>query len=217
MPAAQQKRSVPKPSRRALAGKSVSATMQRVHRPPETTVTAKDDKALHEEQQISRVEMLMLKGVVRPDIIGAMLDLGTQHVQKLQDRVHARWEITGGGRTIARFRGEALTRLDLLEQEAWSTYGSLDNRKDPSVRDRVKVLGLIASLQDQRSALLGLSPKVIERIGLLPDHSAEVLARFAAQKDLAVMATRLTQILAERRAALDGETIDHDEVVAETP
>ena len=107
----------------------------------------------------------MLKGVVRPDIIATMLGLGTRQVQRYQERVEAALDHhRGEGRNIARFRGEALARLDLVESEAWAAYGAIDNQRDPSVRDRVKVLGLIASLQDQRSALLGLSPKVIERI-----------------------------------------------------
>jgi len=184
-----------------LAGKSASATLERVHRPPETTIAAHDDKALHDEQQTSRVEMLMLKGVVRPDIIGVMLDLGTRQVQKLQDRVHARWEITGGGRTIARFRGEALARLDLLEQEGWSRYAALSNRLDPSPKDEAKFLKLLLNIQDQRNVLSGLSHKVIERIGALPDQSAEVVSRMAAQHGLATMAARLTQLLAKRRDA----------------
>lgn len=182
--------------------------MQRVHAPPDATIPAGADKELRAEQDVSRVELLMLKGVVRPDIIGAMLGLGTRQVQRYQERVEARWTITGGGRNIARFRGEALARLDLVEQEAWAAYGAIDNQRDPSVRDRVKVLALIASLQDQRSALLGLSPKVIERIGALPEASSEVVSRMAAQRELATMAARLFQILAERRAALAGETID---------
>ncbi|MCJ2093836.1 hypothetical protein MKK67_15240 [Methylobacterium sp. J-072] len=134
----------------------MSATMRRVHRPPETTVAAQDDKALHEEQHTSRVEMLMLKGVTRPDIIGAMLDLGTRTVQRYQDRVHARWEITGGGRTIARFRGEALARLDLIEQETWSQHAALGSKLDPSPKDEAKFLKLLLDIQGQRAALLAL-------------------------------------------------------------
>lgn len=198
-------------STRALAGKSVSATMQRVHAPPDATIPADADKELRAEQDVSRVELCMLRGVTKPGIIGTMLGLPTRTVMRYQERVEARWTITGGGRNISRYRGEALARLDLVESEAWAAYGSIDNQRDPSVRDRCKMLGLIAALQDQRSALLGLSPKVVERIGLMPDRNAELVARFAAQKDLAAMATRLTQLLAERRAALAGETIYHDE------
>ena len=184
--------------------------MQRVHAPPDATIPAAADKELRAEQDVSRVELCMLRGVSKPGIIGAMLGLPTRTVQRYQERVEARWTITGGGRNIPRYRGEALARLDLVESEAWAAYGAIDNQKDPSVRDRCKVLGLIASLQDQRSALLGLSPKVIDRIGMLPDQSAEFLARFAAQKDLAAMAARLTRLLAERRAAL-AETIDRED------
>lgn len=182
--------------------------MQRVHAPPDATIPAGADKELRAEQDVSRVELCMLRGVTKPGIIGAMLDLPTRTVMRYQERVEARWTITGGGRSITRYRGEALARLDLVEQEAWAAYGAIDNQRDPSVRDRVKVLALIASLQDQRSALLGLSPKVIERIGALPEASCEVVSRMAAQRDLATMAARLFQILAERRAALAGETIE---------
>ncbi len=202
------KSAAPAPARRThprvlAKNRSASAAAQRIHAPPTPTVTAADDKAAHEDQQTSRVEMLMLKGVVRPDVIGTMLGLGTRQVQKLQARVHARWEITGGGRTIARFRGEALSRLDLIESEAWSRYSNLEDPKEGA-----KLLKLLLDIQSQRNALLGLSQKVAERIGLLPDQSEEVLARIAAQRGLAHMAARLAEILAERRAAPVGETPD---------
>ncbi|WP_267358903.1 MULTISPECIES: hypothetical protein [unclassified Methylobacterium] len=156
------------------------------------------------------MEMLLLKGITRPEIIGQLLDLNTRVVMRFIDRVHARWEISGGGRTITRFRGEALARLELLEQEAWSRYAALGNKKDPSPKDEVKLLKLLLDIQGQRNALLGLSQKVVERIGLMPDQSAEVVSRLAAQQGLAAMATRLTELLAERRAALEPETIDHE-------
>lgn len=193
---------------RVLAkNKTASAAAARIHRPPAVTVSAAEDKAAHDEQQTSRVEMLMLKGVTKPDVIGTMLGLGTRHVQKLQGLVHARWEITGGGRTIARFRGEAIGRLDLLESEAWS---KLANLTDP--KDQAKFLKLLLDIQNQRAALLGLSTKVVERIGFLPDQSAEVLSRITAQQGLAAMAARLSEILAEHRRTVVGETITHDEV-----
>lgn len=200
-------KSAPKTHPRVLAkNKSASAAAARIRRPPQPTVDAADDRDTHEDQQTSRVEMLMLKGVTKPDVIGTMLGLGTRHVQKLQERVHARWEITGGGRTITRFRGEALSRLDLLESEAWSRYSNLEDPKE-----QAKFLKLLLDIQNQRAALLGLSPKVVERIGTLPEASSEVLSRITAQQGLAAMAARLSEILAERRATQDGETIAHDE------
>ncbi|TXN05922.1 hypothetical protein FV242_01755 [Methylobacterium sp. WL64] len=201
----------PRPSSRVLAkAKSASAAAQRIHQPPLPTVSATEDKAAHEDQQTSRVEMLMLKGVTRPELIGQLLELNTRTVIRLIERVHARWEITGGGRTITRFRGEAMARLDLLEQETWAKYAALSNRKEPSPKDEARMLKLLLDISGQRNALLGLSPKVVERLGLTPDQPAEVLARLTAQRGLAQMAIRLTELLAERRAAV-GETIDHDE------
>jgi hypothetical protein len=190
--------------------KSASAAAQRIHQPPLPTVSATEDKAAHEDQQTSRVEMLMLKGVTRPELIGQLLELNTRTVMRLVERVYARWEITGGGRTITRFRGEAMARLDLLEQEIWAKYAALSNRQEPSPKDEARMLKLLLDISGQRNALLGLSPKVIERLGLIPaDQSAEVLARLVAQRGLAQMAVRLTELLAERRAAA-GETIDAD-------
>lgn len=205
--------SAPRPHPRVLAkAKSASAAVQRIRQPPQPTVAASDDKAAHDDQQTTRVEMLMLKGLTRPEVIGQLLDLNTRTTMRLIERVHLRWQISGGGRDITRFRGEALARLDLLEQETWARYAALGNRKDPSPRDEAKILKLLLDISVQRNALLGLSPKVVERLGLTPDQSAEVLSRLVAQRGLAQMAIRLTELLAERRAALgdvtDAETAE---------
>jgi len=203
--------SASRPHPRVLAkGKSASAAVQRIRQPPQPTVAATEDRAAHDDQQTTRVEMLMLKGLTRPEVIGQLLDLPTRTTMRLIERVHARWAISGGGRDITRFRGEALARLDLVEQEIWSRYAALGNRQDPSPKDEAKMLKLLLDDSVQRNALLGLSPKVVEKLGLAPDQSAEVLARLVAQRGLAQMAIRLTELLAERRAAA-GETIDHGE------
>ena len=199
-----------RPNRRVLAkAKTASAAAARIHVPPPATVAATEDRATRDDQHVTRVEMILLKGITRPEIIGQLLDLPTRTVQRFIERVHARWEITGGGRTISRFRGEALARLDLVEQETWSRYAALGNKGDPSPKDEARMLKLLLDIQGQRNALLGLSPKVIERLGVLPDRSGEVVSRLAAQRDLATMAARLTQLLAERRAAL-GDVIEHE-------
>lgn len=199
-----------RPNRRVLAkNKSASAAAQRIHLPPAATVAATDDRDTRADQDVTRVEMLMLKGVTRPEVVGRLLDLPTRTVTRYIARVHARWEISGGGRTITRFRGEALARLDLVEQEAWSKYGNQE-----AARDQVAFLKLILDIATQRSTLLGLSPKVVERIALMPEQQHELLSRLTAHKGLADMAGRLTQIVAERRAALGlvTKTIEADPV-----
>lgn len=176
--------------------------------PPPPTIHETEDKALSDEQQVARVELMMLKGIKSVRILMTTLGIDSKpRMERLIQKVHARWEITGGGKDIKRHRGEALSRLDLVESELWVKFQNTDSAKDAT-----PLMKLILEVQSQRNDIIGLTPKVIERLALMPEQTSEIANRLAKQAGLSLMAGRLAEIIAERRAQLreqQGLIIEH--------
>lgn len=201
-----------RPARKArpseMATRSPSAAASRIGIPPVGTATSAAEK---EVQAVARVELLMLKGVRRPDHLMTMLGLPSlKKTEALIALVNARWEVTGGGRDLKRNRGEALHKLDLVESEMWVKFSNADGYKAQASAMKA-ILQTIAL----RNEINGLAPKVMERLAMMPDATNDLAARVTQQSGIAAMATRLAEIIAERRRALGlppSRIIDHASV-----
>jgi hypothetical protein len=162
---------------------------------PPTYTDDPGDRALHDEQQVARVEILMMKGIRGKRQLMALLDIkDPRALDRYVKRVLARWELTGSSQDHARHRGEGLSRLDLIESELWS---KLQN-KDGDGRASIVVLNTLLSVQKQRSELLGLTPKAIERIGQLDRDGITFTRQAAVHERLTMLAGRMVKMIEER-------------------
>jgi hypothetical protein len=179
---------------------------------PEPPIYERDgepgDAQLRDEQQVTRVELLMTKGIRNKRQLMALLDINDgRTMDRYIKRVHARWEMYGTTQEHARHRGEGLNRLDLIESEIWSKLTNLDQKASPQIA--LNYLSTVLNVQKQRNEMLGLTPKVIAHIGSGEDGSI-VFSREAAQHDrLSMVAQRMMQLIEERTA--EPKTIEHDD------
>ncbi len=165
------------------------------------------EAALHDEQQVVRVELLMLKGIRNKRHLMEMLQIDDDRaIDRFIKRVHARWEMGGTTREHARHRGEGLNRLDLIESEMWSKLSNLDQKTSPQVA--LNYLTAITNVQKQRNELLGLTPKVIAHIGAGAEADLEFSRRAAVHDRLSHVASRMLHMIEDR---MNSKTIEHDD------
>jgi hypothetical protein len=158
-----------------------------------------ESKDLHDEQQVWRVEILMTKGIRDRRLLSGMLDIKDYRVlDRYISRVHARWEMTGTQQDHARNRGEGLRRLDLIESELWA---KLQNQEDARVSNAL--LNTILNVQRQRGEMLGLTPKVIERIGSIEAEGATFTRQAIAHDRLTMLAQRMMTLIEDRAKTID--------------
>jgi hypothetical protein len=173
----------------------------RVEAPPEPTYD-QSDPALHDEQQVARTELLMVKGIRQKRMLMTLLSIADHRkMDRYIARVLARWELVGTSQDHSRARGEALTRLDLIDSELWS---KLQNQGD--VRVSIVILSTLLNVQRQRTEVLGLTPKVIERIGSLDSGNVAFSKQAAAHERLSMLAARMLRMVEER----EGRVIEHE-------
>ena len=183
--------------------------------PPVITVPDKpiyantpEERSRYEEQQVARVELLMVKGIRSRRHIMTLLEIDDPRAcDRFIERVQARWDLIGTDQDYPRHRGEALVRLDLMESELWSKLQSVND-----VRLYDKLINTLLIISDQRSSLRGLSPKVIERIGSLDGEAIEFTRSVQAHDRLSKIAARMLQLIAQRtpRTIEHVETLDED-------
>jgi hypothetical protein len=187
------------------------------------------EMALHDEQQVLRTEVLMLKGVRQRRTLMTLLEVDDpRKMDRYIARVQARWELEGASHDLARSRGEAIARLNIIEQELWSKYSDQNNRvqlvtgrdadgkptqqmvPDPQAAQlQVVVLRNLLDLTRQRMELLGLTPKAIERLANVDQgHLLEFNQTIANHERM----SRVAQLVMDKvegrlRARAAGETV----------
>lgn len=182
---------------------------ERLRLPPPAIYSEDEDRTLHDEQQVARVEILMTKGVRnRSQLMQALGVTDGRKMDRYIKRVHARFELTGVNRDHARHRGEALARLDLIERQLWAAMESDDTGRPPDVRIMLVTMRQLLDVQDQRNTLLGLTPKVIERLG--QEGSVATLAfsaKLGNQQMMGRLAGRMLAMIQQQKGekAADGE------------
>jgi hypothetical protein len=153
-----------------------------------------EERPLYEEQQVWRVEHLMAKGIRGKRQLMTLLDIKDhRQIDRYIARVSARWEMTGTSKDHARHRGEGLNRLDLVESELWSKLGNIE---DPRIR--IKTLKAILDVHDRRVELQGLTPKVIERIGLDKASTVDFSKSKVSHDKVSRIAARMLELIGER-------------------
>lgn len=170
---------------------------------PPPVYNTQEERGLYEEQQVARTELLMLKGVRDRRQLMVLLDIDNDRtMDRFINRVYARWEVIGSTTDYARHRGEGLKRLDTIEQELWSKLQEEDNQvrtlSGTDLRNQTVILKTLLDVHGQRTTLLGLTPKVIERIGDVDlKDMKELDTRHANTALLGKVAQRMLEIVAE--------------------
>jgi hypothetical protein len=152
----------------------------------------KGERAPYEAQQVCRVELLMTKGIHSKRQLMSLLEIKDHRaMERYIARVFARWELFGTTREHARHRGEGLNRLDLVESELWSRLGNIE---DP--RTCIATLSAVLNVHKERVVLQGLSPKVIERIGLDTASTVDFSKAKADHDKASRIAARMLELIA---------------------
>lgn len=158
----------------------------------------------YDEQQVARVELLMLKGIRSRRQLQALLDIhDARTMDRYMRRVHARWEVFGTTRDYARHRGEGLARLDLIESEIWSKLSNLDEKASPQVS--LNYLNALLKVQEYRADTLGLTPKVIAHIGNTDDMGSDFSRMVLKHDRLSQLVQRMHEMIEERSKVIDHE------------
>lgn len=181
-------------------------TMLDIPEPPRAERTA-GEVAEWEEQQVYRVELLLLKGVTSPRIIGELLDIDTRAtVTRFIKRVHARWEMGGSTADHVKHRGAALARLDMIDSELWNRLSKIDNDQGASQQLALNTLSLLMRNQEYRSELLGLTPKVIAHISAGTSGAGDSVANRVTKNDMLLrVLERANHLVQERMRVIDHE------------
>ena len=180
---------------------------ERVHVPPEPTYDARDP-ALRDEQQVARVELLMIKGIRQKRQLMLLLDVDDhRQMDRYISRVLARWELMGASQDYSRARGEGLTRLDLIESELWALTQNLED-----ATRKQSIMQTILNVHKHRMDLLGLTPKVIEHIGLGNGDSDMAFSKSAGTHErMSMLAARMMKMIEDRTKAIEHEPADPQE------
>lgn len=173
-----------------------------IHIPPPPAYDD-DDRTLRSEQQIARVELLMLKGIRNKTQLGALLEINDRRtLDRYVAAVYARWEMVGTTREFTRHRGEALQRLDLVESELWSRLQNLDQKVSSGTA--LQYLNTIVRCNIHRAEMHGLTPKMIAHIGSADPSTLDDVVRKVSQH------TNLTKALGTLSELLEARVVEHE-------
>lgn len=175
---------------------------QSVYIPAEPIYDRSENLNEYDEQQVARVELLMMKGIRSKAQLKVMLDIKNgATLERYIKRVYARWEVFGSTREYSRHRGEGLARIDLLESEMWSKYSNLDIKASPQIA--LNYLSAISRLQQQRNDMLGLTPKVIAHITAGEDAGSEFSRMSFKHEALTKLVARMNEVIEQRAKVLE--------------
>lgn len=186
----------------------VRATMPDKVVVPPTPTYDDDDPTLRDEQQVARVELLMIKGIRQKRQLMLLLNIDDpRQMERYVSRVLARWELVGSNQDHSRARGEGLTRLDLIESELWSKMQNLDDKDGGRTN---ALLSTVLNVHRQRMDLLGLTPKVIERIGVGSESDVAFSKTVGTHERLSMLAARMMHMIEERTKVIDHVPSDRE-------
>ena len=193
--------------------------------PPPPQYTRQEDRVLHEEQQVSRVEKMMMQGWRDPQSVSKLLGLTAFMCEDYMRRAQARWDIEGGQKKFNEYRGESLYRLRVIESRLWAKLDELDAKQKDGKPVPVATAELVTLTREiretsrHRAEMLGLTK---ERIDRLMDTEDEQSLNFKRSADVFSRGSRVAselldlveqRIADERRAAREFKnvnTIEHE-------
>jgi len=168
---------------------------------------------LLQENNITKVELLMLKGFSSYTSIAKALGLPGSTVQQYMERVHIRWETYGNTDNQRRVRGEALMRLNLIQSKLWDI---IHNGLGDSVK--LAAISLLMQWQDRMLQLSGITPDVLSRIDATPSTPQEgeyqpVSVHIAQAQRLRQLGVKLLKFIDEKEAEVSLQSARDSELV----
>lgn len=167
---------------------------ERVTVPPPPTQTT--NRVLMDEQQVARVEALMLKGFTSPSHLMAMLGVEDRRaMDRYIARANARFEFLGQTNNQRRALGKARARWEEMIQQLNVTIQNTEDGKA-----KIVAMAMLQRCYERVEALGGLTPKAIERLSMTTDDS-EVAMRMQRQANIARISTQIADRIRENREA----------------
>lgn len=168
---------------------------------------------LLQENNVTKVELLMLKGFSSYSSIAKALGLPGSTVQQYMERVHIRWETYGNTANQRRVRGEALMRLNLIQSKLWDIIHN-------GISDSVKLaaIGLLMQWQDRMLQLNGITPDTLSRIDATSPTPQEgeyqpVAVHIAHKQRLRQLGVKLLKFIDEKKAEASLQSARDSELV----
>jgi hypothetical protein len=164
-------------------GKVNPLITEQVRVPPPPMISPAYDRELHDDQQMSRVEALMLKGVTEPRLLMGMLQITERkRMDRYIARIQVRWSALGGSAKLKSARGLALSKLDLVQNELWVMASSV---RDSDHRAFIAVMQQIRENVRFQSELQGITPAAIERMNMAEDGANPAMLAMGKNERLA--------------------------------
>jgi hypothetical protein len=144
---------------------------------PNPTYAGSEDPALNDEEQVTRCEIGMAKGIRdRAKLQELLGEPDSAKVDVFVARVHTRWESGGCDRNIARCRGEELASLQAQSAWLWESLDELERpagfdarglpvRKRTYLKEFLHLIDAIRVIIVRSAAIQGLTKEVVH--GLL--------------------------------------------------
>jgi len=123
------------------------------------------------------VEWLLLRGVSDPSTIARKAGIPESKVRGYIERLHISWELDGNPPNHRRLRGQAMRRLDLIEQLTWSIVPQVTT---PQLK--LAIINQLLHIHDRWLEISGLSPVKLEKIDQSPRTFPDVLQETPEEK-----------------------------------
>lgn len=166
-----------------------------------------EGRALIEEQETTRIETLVLKGVRDASTIAKLLGLSRALVDKRLRKVYARWEVLGGGNVMKRARGEAISRTARLVLKLEEIIqDSKDNR------ERIVALKELHTLGCYLDTLRGLTPDAIAKLNMVAETNPVAARALKSDRELSLISDLITRMKAKARGDIEetGKPVSED-------
>ena len=158
-----------------------------------------------EDQLTTEIERQMIRGITNEYRLRDLLNIPDIRTVRLCIRkVYNRWSVMGSRNNQQRLKGEILTRLETVQEEAWDMM--LED--GISVKDRISTLRLIADTIRTTAEIQGVKQvgASVNINNISASNSHEVVSQMAQRKSVQEIASEFTRILEQNR----GRVIDHE-------
>lgn len=183
-----------RPRRRRIPGvpnaELASQTAGDVDIPPEPT---EEDRALFDEQQVYRTELLMIQGIFHPREL--MPRLGVTDPRKMTryiKRVLSRWMMEGRSRCLSTERGKAIAEFDWVTRKLCSLL-----EQATTIREKSAILEALIRLREKKNAIMGLTIERAAALNNTPLIGEDELRGIVRQEELMQMMVQFAHLVDE--------------------
>ncbi len=162
------------------------------------------DRALRDEEQVLRLEQLMLQGVTHSRELMPLLEItDRRQLERYRGRVEVRWKRDCSWPDIETQRGKALMEYELLWKLAFQEYNDAT-----SERAKKEALNLLLTIRIKMDSFQGFTPRMAENHAnqSTPKVPDSVLRDMAKQEELVEMMKVFAGFIEEEQEVEDAES-----------